>query len=206
MNLIIQQISKNFGNVCFQILDETNSQVGVINVTAKDLQLNTITSVSAYGRGLTLHWMPGIKAFFDNPYKRLTLRPFGMYSISGDLGEGRVFRRFVKRNFLIRYFQQTMVLNNGLYKVYSASFGKQGSKSAVYRNDVRIANIYKGYKVIDDVHSFTLEILDTNYILDSLAILAHLYLTVYHSVNQTTKGVQVSDITTKDEYILERVR
>ena len=205
MNFEIKQVNKNFTQVCFYILDENQYQVGQIDVNSGMMPSTSQAAVSVWDRRLYLNEIPLVQARFDNPYQNIAKKPFEVFDISGDLGGGRIFYNEFKHSFASRINMQTMCINNCLFEVYKASFGKQGSKGAIYCNKVRIANIYKGYKVIDDVHNYTVEMLNDNYLLEVSTIVTHWYLSSHYSKDQTIKGVHTTIMTTRDKDLLDKV-
>ncbi|MCR4690795.1 MAG: hypothetical protein K5739_05600 [Lachnospiraceae bacterium] len=206
MNYTIQQVSKEFGKAHFQVLDANGFPVGEIDIEGKPLTRAAVT-VNVADKQIQMLQIFDPAALGDNPYPELTKRPLDTFEISGDIGEGRIFRRSIKVSLLASFSIQTMCLGGAVYDTYKAHFGTDGTKAAVYRGDVRIANMHKDYKVTNDVHSFALETIDENYFADAVIVGIHWYLSGYYIKDyQEVKGSSASIMTTKNKFILDKVK
>ncbi|MCR4691949.1 MAG: hypothetical protein K5739_11450 [Lachnospiraceae bacterium] len=186
MDYRIQQIQKYFSKVQFQILDENDLPVGQI------FHQSTTTEITLMKEPQDLHlfveYLRDFQARRTNPYKNITKFPYDSYAFSGDLGEGRLFTRCI-RHFLEASFFSTLCYGNEVFEARGGGHDEKGTLSLILRGDgTQVGSIYKEFKVINDVHNFTLSLEDDRYLPEGVLLVVHRYLASYYNAEQTIKS------------------
>ena len=205
MEIKVIQTGREYGKADFQVYDENQAPIGRLDFSWEKGGFKCKAVASVGDKNLYFNQLSNIEAAKNNPYKEISKHPNDTYEISGDLGNGRVFTNSEKTSFLTRRFVPTMCLNNSVYVSYTAGFGEKGYKTAIYKDDIRIANVFTDCKVIDDMHHFRIEMIDDSCVLELVAMMAHRIRFGALRGDNYTKGVNVNVLVTTDKYILDKV-
>ncbi|WP_035765981.1 hypothetical protein [Butyrivibrio sp. NC2002] len=204
MKLKLKQNSKWFGNVDFSLINMNGESLGNIAITAKRTYYSISAMVQINGKKAIIKPIRLLDSIMNNPYREVVLRPIKPFRITGYYSEGWMFEKDTKLVTNNRFVLQRMFLDTGSYVMYKAGFGKEGMTCAVYKDDTKIATVHQPSKIINDVYDFDMDV-DEGYLMEATLMVLQWYLGHYHTFNQMIKSVSVSNITTRDEFVLSKV-
>ena len=207
MNYQIVQKKKHFQNVSFEIMGDAGDIFGEAAVTCNLLTAMRTVNIRTADGEITLKQIRRVKAILDNPYRDVCKRPFTNYEVMGILGKGRIFENMTTiPGEAGWYYIDTMCIGSNTFVVYKANRKDEGTKAAVYLGEMRVANFYLPYKIIDDVYNFKLEMYDDRFFKEAVMLVMYWYSNSFYNTRQTIKSISVNYRFNNSDYIMEKVR
>ena len=204
MKIKIKQNSKYFGNVDYSLININGECLGNIYIRSKRTYYSLCATLEINGKKAQIKPIRLLDSIMNNPYRNVVLRPIKPFRISGYYSEGWMFEKDTKLVTNNRFALQRMFLDTGNYVMYKASFGKEGTTAAVYKDDMKIATIHIESKIVNDVYDFDMDV-NESFLMEATIMVMQWYLSYYYSFNHMIKSISVSDITTRDEFVLSKV-